>query len=189
MSNEDEECVSKPNADVQGVRIEPTFDPLFLETRVPLVPFQESKGVPAKEVLRECAQSPKPFDTHTLKRKLSCYDLKLLRERYEIPLIIKLRLPDENESANMTTPDKIGVYWDMIINGFSVPLHPFFIRVLKVYELAPAKFSPHAWCFMSFFSYQCHKLGLNPRVGWYFLSRRPKAEANLFPHPSSSNHH
>ncbi|KAK3018084.1 hypothetical protein RJ639_003373 [Escallonia herrerae] len=205
MSNVDEEYVSEPIADIQGVRIEPTFDPLFLETGVPLVPFQESRGVPAKEVLRESAQSPKPFDAHTLMSKLSSYDLKLLREHCEIPPIIKLRLPDENESANMTTIDEIGVYWDMFINGFRVSLHPFFIKVLNAYGLAPGQFSPHAWHFMSFFIYQCHKLGLNPRVrvfrwffticsitkqvGWYFLSRRPKAKANLFPHPPSSNHH
>ncbi|KAK3027137.1 hypothetical protein RJ639_042431 [Escallonia herrerae] len=202
MFNGDEECVSEPN--VQGVRIETTFDPLFLETGVPLVPFQESRGIPAREVLRESAQSPKPFDAHSLRSRLSSYDLKLLRERCEIPPAIKLRLPDENESANMTTIDEIGVYWDMFINGFRVPLHPFFIRVLKVYGLAPGQFSPHAWRFMSFFIYQCYKLGLNPRVrvfrwfftictitkqvGWYFLSRRPKAEANLFSHPPSSNH-
>ncbi|KAK3040980.1 hypothetical protein RJ639_029090 [Escallonia herrerae] len=158
MSNEDEECVSEPNVGVEGVRIEPTFDPLFLETGVPLVPFQESRGVPAREVLRESAQSPKPFDAHTLRSKLSSYDLKLLRERCEIPPIIKLRLPDENESANMTTLDEIGVYWDMFINGFRVPLHPFFIKVLKVYGLSPGQFSPHAWRFMSFFIYHCHKL-------------------------------
>ncbi|KAK3020726.1 hypothetical protein RJ639_046010 [Escallonia herrerae] len=171
MSNEDEECVSEPNAGVQGVRIEPTFDPLFLETGVPLVPFQESRGVPAREVLKESARSPKPFDAHTLRSKLSSYDLKLLRERCEIPPIIKLRLPDENESANITTLDEIGVYWDMFINGFRVSLHPFFIRVLKVYGLAPGQFSPHAWRFMSFFIYQCHKLGLNPRLRvfrWFF---------------------
>ncbi|KAK3029539.1 hypothetical protein RJ639_038498 [Escallonia herrerae] len=205
MSNVDEEYVSEPIVDIQGVRIEPTFDPLFLETGVPLVPFQESRGVPAKEVLRESAQSPKPFDAHTLRSKLSSYDLKLLCERCEIMPIIKLRLPDENESANMTTINEIGVYWDMFINGFRVPLHPFFIKVLNAYGLAPGQFLPHAWHFMSFFIYQCHKLGLNPRVrvfrcffticsitkqvGWYFLSRRPKAEANLFPHPPSSNHH
>ncbi|KAK3006861.1 hypothetical protein RJ639_016843 [Escallonia herrerae] len=205
MSNVDEEYVSEPIVDIQGVRIEPTFDPLFLETGVPLVPFQESRGVPAKEVLRESTQSPKPFDAHTLRSKLSSYDLKLLRERHEISSIIKLRLPDENESANMTTIDEIGVYWDMFINGFRVPLHPFFIKVLNAYGLTHGQFSPHAWRFMSFFIYQCHKLGLNPRVrvfrwfftifsitkqvGWYFLSQRPKAEANLFPHPPSSNHH
>ncbi|KAK3017915.1 hypothetical protein RJ639_002791 [Escallonia herrerae] len=158
------------------------------QTGVPLVPFQESRGVPAREVLRESAQSPKSFDAHSLRSKLSSYDLKLLRERCEIPPTIKLRLPDENESANMTTLDEIGVYWDMFINGFRVPLHPFVIRVLKVYGLAPDQFSPHAWRFMSSFIYQCYKLGFNPRVGWYFLSRRPKAEANLFPHPPSSNH-
>ncbi|KAK3005049.1 hypothetical protein RJ639_015946 [Escallonia herrerae] len=205
MSNVDEEYVSEPIVDIQGVRIGLTFDPLFLETGVPLVPFQESRGVPAKEVLRESAQSPKHFDAHTLRSKLSSYDLKLLREHCEIPPIIKLRLPDENESANMTTIDEIGVYWDMFINGFRVPLHHFFIKVLNAYGLVPGQFSPHAWCFMSFFIYQCHKLGLNPRVrvfrwffticsitkqvGWYFLSRRPKAKANLFPHPPSSNHH
>ncbi|KAK3007036.1 hypothetical protein RJ639_017331 [Escallonia herrerae] len=199
------EYVSEPIVDIQGVRIGPTFDPLFLEIGVPLVPFQESRGVPAKEVLRESAQSPKPFDAHTLRSKLSSYDLKLLREHCEISPIIKLRLPDENESANMTPIDEIGVYWDMFINGFRVPLHPFFIKVFNAYGLAPGQFSPHAWRFMSFFIYQCHKLGLNPRVrvfrwffticsitkqvGWYFLSRRPKAEANLFPHPPSSNHH
>ncbi|KAK3005865.1 hypothetical protein RJ639_017262 [Escallonia herrerae] len=131
VAGADEECVFGPNVHAQGVRVEPTFDPLFLETGVPLVPFQEPRGVPAKEVLRESAQSPKPFDTHTLRSKLSSYDLKLLRERCEIPPIVKLRLPEEDEYANMATIDEIGVYWDI---------------------------------------------------------RRPKAEANLFPHPPSSNH-
>ncbi|KAK3021454.1 hypothetical protein RJ639_045643 [Escallonia herrerae] len=159
-----------------GVRIEPTFDPLFLEIGVPLVPFQESRRVSAREILRESAQSPKPFDAHTLRSKLSSYDLKLLRERCEILPIIKLRLPDEHESANMTTLDEIGVYWDMFINGFRVPLHPFFIRVLKVYGLAPGQFSPHAWRFMSFFIYQCHKLGLNPRTDLEHIGKLNGAE-------------
>ncbi|KAK3005160.1 hypothetical protein RJ639_017166 [Escallonia herrerae] len=162
MSNEDEEHVSEPNADIQGVRKEPTFDPLFLETGVPLVPFQESRGSPLIKVLRESAQSPKSFDAHTLRSKLSSYDLKLLRERCEIPPIIKLRLPDKNESSNMTTIDEIGVYWDMFVNGFRVPLHPFSIKVLNAYGLAPNQFSPHAWRFISFFIYQCHKLGDPP---------------------------
>ncbi|KAK3033996.1 hypothetical protein RJ639_033281 [Escallonia herrerae] len=184
MSNEDEECVFEPNVHAQGVK--------------------EPRGVPAKEVLRESAQSPKPFDAHTLRSKLNSYDLKLLRERCEIPPIVKLRLPEEDEYANMATIDEIGVYWDMFINGFRVPLHPFFIRVLNIYGLAPGQFSPHAWRFMSFFHISMSKLGLRPRVrvfrwfftictitkqvGWYFLSRHLKAEANLFPHPPSSNH-
>ncbi|KAK3035515.1 hypothetical protein RJ639_033974 [Escallonia herrerae] len=176
MSIEDEEYVSEPIVDIQGVRIEPTFDPLFLETGVPLVPFQKSRGVPAKEVLRESAQSPKPFDAHTLRSKLSSYDLKLLRERCEIPPIIKLRLPDENESANVTTIDEIGVYWDMFINGFRVPLHPFFIKVLNAYGLAPGQFFPHAWHFMSFFIYQCHKLGLNPKTDLEHIGKLKGAE-------------
>ncbi|KAK3007236.1 hypothetical protein RJ639_015857 [Escallonia herrerae] len=204
MSNEGEEFVSELNVHTQGVRIEPTFDPLFLETGIPFVPFQESRGVPAKEVLRESAQSPKPFDAHTLRSKLSSYDLKLLREHCEILPIVKLRLPDEDESANMTTIDEIGVYLDMFINGFRVPLHPFFVKVLNAYGLAPGQLSPHAWRFMRFFIYQCHRLGLKPKVrvfrwfftictitkqvGWYFFSRHPKAQANLFPHSPSSNH-
>ncbi|KAK3033682.1 hypothetical protein RJ639_034561 [Escallonia herrerae] len=156
MSNEGEDFVSEPNVNTQGVRIEPTFDPLFLETGISLVPFQESMGIPAKEVLRESDQSAKPFDAHTLRSKLSSYDLKLLREHCEIPPIVKLRLPDEDESANMTTIDEIGVYWDMFINGFRVPLHPFFVKVLNDDGLAPGQLSPHAWHFMSFFIYQCN---------------------------------
>ncbi|KAK3004357.1 hypothetical protein RJ639_018143 [Escallonia herrerae] len=186
MSNKDEECVSEPNVGARGVRIEPTFDPLFLEIGVPLVLFQESRGVPAREALRECAQSPKPFDAHTLRSRLSNYDLKLLYERCEISPIIKLRLPDENESANMTTLDEIGVYWDMFINGFKVPIHPFFIRVLKVYGLAPGQFSPHAWRFMSFFIYQCHKLGLNPRTDLEHIEKLKGAEPLKSRYPLSN---
>ncbi|KAK2999129.1 hypothetical protein RJ639_022923 [Escallonia herrerae] len=164
MSNKVEEFVSELNVNTQGVRMEPTFDPLFLETGIPLVHFQESRGVPAKEVLRESVQSPNPFDVHTLRSKLSSYDLKLLRERCKILPIVKLRLPDEDESANMTTIDKIGVYCDMFINGIRVPFHPFFVKVLNAYGLVPDQLSPHAWRFMSFFIYQCHRLGLKPRV-------------------------
>ncbi|KAK2998288.1 hypothetical protein RJ639_024612 [Escallonia herrerae] len=131
---------------------------------MPVIPFQESKGVSVKKVLKENAQSPKPFDAHTLRSKLSSYDLKLLWERCEISPTIKLRLPDEGKSANMTAIDKISVYWDMFLNGFRVPLHPFFIKVLNAYGLAPGQFSPYAWSFISFFIYQCYKLGLRPRI-------------------------
>ncbi|KAK3009557.1 hypothetical protein RJ639_013787 [Escallonia herrerae] len=115
--------------------------------------------------LKENAQSHKPFDPHTLRSRLSSYDLKPLREHYEIPPSVRLRLPDEGESANMTTIDDIGVYWDMFINGFRVPLCPFFIKVLNAYGLAPGQFLPHAWRFISFFIYQCYRLGLRPRRG------------------------
>ncbi|KAK3014137.1 hypothetical protein RJ639_007929 [Escallonia herrerae] len=76
----------------------------------------------------------------------------------------------------MTTLDEICVYWDMFINGFRVPLHPFFIRVLKVYGLASGQYSPHAWRFMSFFIYQCHKLGLNPRTDLEHIKKLKGAE-------------
>ncbi|KAK3043076.1 hypothetical protein RJ639_001191 [Escallonia herrerae] len=110
---------------------------------------RESKGVPAKEDLTKNAQSPKPFDAHTLRRKLSSYDLKLQKDRCEILPSVKLRLPDEGESANMTIIDEIGVYGDMFINGFTVPLHLFFIEVLNAYGLALGQFSPHAWRFIN----------------------------------------
>ncbi|KAK3004774.1 hypothetical protein RJ639_019341 [Escallonia herrerae] len=54
-----------------------------IEAGIPLVPYQEARG-PAKEVLVEKGQSPKPFDSHTIRNSLSSYDLKILRERYEI---------------------------------------------------------------------------------------------------------
>ncbi|KAK3019001.1 hypothetical protein RJ639_003609 [Escallonia herrerae] len=162
MSNQDSENVFEPSD--RRVRVEPTYDPSFLEIGMPVIPFQESKGVPAKEFLTEKAQSLKPFDAHTLGSKLSSYNLKLLRERCEIPPSIKLRLPDEGESANIPTIDEISVYWEMFINGFKVSLHPFFIKVLNAYGLAPGQFLPHAWHFISFFIYQCYKLGLRPRI-------------------------
>ncbi|KAK3012404.1 hypothetical protein RJ639_012053, partial [Escallonia herrerae] len=204
MSRQEDEHVSELSRGATSVRVEPTFNPLFLEVGVPLIPYQEPRGLPAKEILASKAQSPKPFDAHTLRSRLSSYDLKILRDKYEIPSSVKLRLPGDGEVANMTTLNEIGVYYDTFVNGFRVPIHPFFIRVLNAYSLVPGQLSPHAWRFISFFIYQCHRLGLQPRlrvfrwfftictitrqVGWYFLTRRSKANANLFPRPSSSNH-
>ncbi|KAK3024360.1 hypothetical protein RJ639_043686 [Escallonia herrerae] len=45
-----------------------------------------------------------------------------------------------------------------------VPLHPFFRKMRNMYDLAPGQLSPHAWQFMSFFIYQRHKLGVEPRA-------------------------
>ncbi|KAK3008072.1 hypothetical protein RJ639_013515 [Escallonia herrerae] len=204
MSRQEDEHVSELSRGTTSVRVEPTFDPLFLEVGVPLIPYQEPRGLPVKEILASKAQSPKPFDAHTLRSRLSSYDLKILRDKYEIPSSVKLRLPGDGEVANMTTLKEIGVYYDTFVNGFRVPIHPFFIRVLNAYSLMPGQLSSHAWCFISFFIYQCHRLGLQPRlrvfrwfftictitrqVGWYFLTRCSKANANLFPHPPSSNH-
>ncbi|KAK3027186.1 hypothetical protein RJ639_042452 [Escallonia herrerae] len=204
MSRQEDEHVSELSRGATSVRVEPTFNPLFLEVGVPLIPYQEPRGLPAKEILASKAQSPKPFDAHTLRSRLSSYDLKILRDKYEIPSSVKLRLPGDGEVANMTTLNEIGVYYDTFVNGFRVPIHPFFIRVLNAYSLVPGQLSPHAWRFISFFIYQCHRLGLQPRlrvfrwfftictitrqVGWYFLTRCSKANANLFPHPPSSNH-
>ncbi|KAK3017176.1 hypothetical protein RJ639_006246 [Escallonia herrerae] len=141
------ENVSESGDEARSVRAQLTFDPSFLEVGVPLVSFQEPKGASAKEFLTDKAQSPKPFDAHTLRSRLSSYDLKILQELCEIPPSIKLRLPDNGESANMTTLNEIGVYLDMFTNGFRVPIHPFYISVLNVYGLAPGQFSPHAWRF------------------------------------------
>ncbi|KAK3017871.1 hypothetical protein RJ639_004167 [Escallonia herrerae] len=204
MSRQEDEHVSELSRGTTSVRVEPTFDPLFLEVGVPLIPYKEPRGLPAKEILASKAQSPKPFDAHTLRSRLSSYDLKILRDKYEIPSSVILRLPGDNEVVNMTTLNEIGVYYDTFVNGFRVPIHPFFIRVLNAYSLAPGQLSPHAWRFIPFFIYQCHRLGLQPRlrvfrwfftictitrhVGWYFLTRRSKANANLFPRPPSSNH-
>ncbi|KAK3015814.1 hypothetical protein RJ639_007239 [Escallonia herrerae] len=204
MSRQKDEHVSELSRGATSVRVEPTFDPLFLEVGVPLIPYQEPRGLPAKEILASKAQSPKPFDAHKLRSRLSSYDLKILRDKYEIPSSVKLRLPSDGEVANMTTLNEIGVYYDTFVNGFRVPIHPFFIRVLNAYSLAPGQLSPHTWRFISFFIYQCLRLGLQPKlrvfrwfftictitrqVGWYFLTRCSKANANLFPRPPSSNH-
>ncbi|KAK3041149.1 hypothetical protein RJ639_028628 [Escallonia herrerae] len=102
-----------------------------------------AKRALVKEVLTEKAQSRKPFDTHTLRSRLSSYDLKTLRDRCDIPPSIKLRLPDDGEAANMMTIDEIGVYYDRFINGFRVSIHPFFLRKLNAYGLALDQFSPH----------------------------------------------
>ncbi|KAK2997609.1 hypothetical protein RJ639_026557 [Escallonia herrerae] len=204
MSRQEEEHVSELSRGTASARVEPTFDPLFLEVGVPLIPYQDSQGLPAKEILADRAHSPKPFDAHTLRSRLSSYDLKILRDKCEIPPSVKLRLPGDGEAANMSTLNEIGVYYDTFVNGFRVPIHPFFIRVLNAYGLAPGQISLHAWHFISFFIFQCHRLDLQPRlrvfrwffticsitrqVGWYFLTRRSKANANLFPNPPSSNH-
>ncbi|KAK2999342.1 hypothetical protein RJ639_022749 [Escallonia herrerae] len=145
MSRQEDEHVSELSRGATSVRVKPTFDPLFLEVGVPLIPYQEPRGLPAKEILASKAQSPKPFDAHTLRSRLSSYDLKILRDKYEIPSSVKLRLPGDGEVANMTTLNEIGVYYDTFVNGFRVPIHPFFIRVLNAYSLAPDQLSPHAW--------------------------------------------
>ncbi|KAK3006264.1 hypothetical protein RJ639_017077 [Escallonia herrerae] len=81
----------------------------------------EPKGLPAKEILADKAQSPKPFDAHTLRNMLSSYDLKILRDKCEIPPSVKLRLPGDGEAAIMTTLNEIGVYYDTFVNGFRKP--------------------------------------------------------------------
>ncbi|KAK3022651.1 hypothetical protein RJ639_045417 [Escallonia herrerae] len=118
MSRQEDEHVSELSRGVTSVKVEPTFDPLFLEVGVPLIPYQEPRGLPAKEILASKARSPKPFDPHTLRSRLSSYDLKILRDKYEIPSIVKLRLPGDGEVANMTTLNEIGVYYDTFVNGF-----------------------------------------------------------------------
>ncbi|KAK3038193.1 hypothetical protein RJ639_030300 [Escallonia herrerae] len=69
----------------------PNLDSMH-KARISLVRYQEPRRAPAREVLAEKTQIPKPFDTHNLKSRHSGYDLKILRERCEIPPSIKLRV-------------------------------------------------------------------------------------------------
>ncbi|KAK3017999.1 hypothetical protein RJ639_004375 [Escallonia herrerae] len=164
MSRQEDEHVSELSTGTVFVRVEPTFDHLFLEVGVPLIPYQEPRGVRAKEILADKAQSPKSFGTHTLRSRLSSYDLKILRDKCEIPSSVKLRLPGDGEAANMTTLNEIGFTMTHLLMGLGCQYILFFIKVLNAYGLVPGQLSPHAWRFISFFIYQCHRLGLQPRL-------------------------
>ncbi|KAL2506423.1 Uncharacterized protein Adt_22044 [Abeliophyllum distichum] len=72
-------------------------------------------------------------------------DMKLLREAYKVPSDIELMLPEPNERACVPRMGCTTLHLNAFVSGMCLPLHPFFRRLLRAYDLAPTQVAPNGW--------------------------------------------
>ena len=71
--------------------------------------------------------------------------LKKIRDRYQIPDDVVLRIPDSDERACSSKYDDMALYEADFNAGLRFPLQPFMRELLDRLRLSPSQLAPNAW--------------------------------------------
>ena len=76
---------------------------------------------------------------------MSVIDEKWIRDRFQFPDSVRIRIPSDEDRACHSYADEVCFYEADFTSGLRLPVHPF-VRELFVYlRLAPAQLVPNSW--------------------------------------------
>lgn len=115
-----------------------------------------------------------------------------------------VHVPEPDDRIRVAPLDSTGFYSKAISLEVGFPVHPFFISILKFYEIAPAQLNPFAWCHMMgifliwsdldfgepslniwHHLYRTYPIKNHPQ--FYYFSRWPKGRETLIKKQTSSS--
>ena len=79
------------------------------------------------------------------------------------------RLPSMCDSAAANRPGEITIYMSSFRKGLRLPINPFFIDVLRTYQVPLSNVAPNGWRMLSAFAFFCHEMGMPPTVELFGL--------------------
>ena len=96
--------------------------------------------------------APKPLNqveseqwhTKADKSTLTVADLEAIREQYQIPAEVDLRLPTLEERPSMVKPWEFSLYEEALNGGLRLPLPQVVVDALNRLEVAPGQLMPNA---------------------------------------------
>ena len=68
-----------------------------------------------------------------------------IRNRFQFPSLVKVRISDGNDRACHSYVDKVCFYKANFVSGFHFPIHPFLRELFSHLLLAPAQLVPNSW--------------------------------------------
>ena len=93
---------------------------------------------------REEAEAPLEFDAGGEVCLLSKAEFDSLRERYQIPDDVEIRMPTEGERACWSRRSELCVNIEMFKAGFRVPVPKLVAEILKYYQVALIQLMPNS---------------------------------------------
>jgi hypothetical protein len=79
------------------------------------------------------------------------------------------RMPSAWDSAAANRPGEITIYLSSFRKGLRLPINPFFVDVLRTYEVPLSNVAPNGWRMLSAFAFFCHEMGMPPSVELFGL--------------------
>ena len=138
---------------------------------------------------REGAEAPPDFDAREEVCLVTKAEFAALRERYQIPDDVEIRMPIEGERACWSRRSELCVNIEMFRAGFRVPVPKLVWEILNFYKVAPIQLMPNSWKNLMSFIIYFRRLGAAPSLnmfrnmftlndycgsGWYYFARRPE---------------
>ncbi|XP_062090854.1 uncharacterized protein LOC133797067 isoform X2 [Humulus lupulus] len=95
--------------------------------------------------------SKRALDTseETGRSTLTLKKLGNMLKAHKLALNLKFIIPEHKERASALPKGFVAFSDSIIRSGGAFPLHPFFIKVLDYFELAPLQLSPNSWVMLS----------------------------------------
>lgn len=114
-----------------------------------------------------------------------------------LALCRRFRIPDTLTPVSATgcaasaTPadGAVCVYTAALEAGMRLPLHGFYLKLLRHYRLAPSQLTPNSWAYMAAFVLLCEDAGVEPRVSVFRYFFTICAHKNGRTGPPSGWHH
>ena len=98
---------------------------------------------------------PVEFAPLTIPSEIQEEDLVRVRELYPTSSEFQLEAPGPGDGVCFPLHDRISFYEKCFRAGVRLPLHPFFVTLLRYLEISPCALVPNAWRYICGFTAAC----------------------------------
>ena len=86
-----------------------------------------------------------PFKAWDICCTLKWKDEGRIRNRFQFPSSVKVKIPNDNDRACHSYTDKVCFYEANFVGGLRFPIHPFLRELFSHLLLAPVQLVPNSW--------------------------------------------
>ena len=96
-------------------------------------------------VIFEATSSSTPYKAWIISCSLMGKDEKRIKDRFQFPDLVKIRIPNDEESACHSYAHEVCFYEADFNSGLRFPVHPFVRELFSYLHLALAQLEPNSW--------------------------------------------
>ena len=91
-----------------------------------------------------------PYNAWNISCSLSKKDEKKIKDRFQFPGSVKIRIPSDEEKSCHSYADEVCFYEAYFTSGLCFPIHPFISELFSYLHLALAQLVPNSWRILVF---------------------------------------
>ena len=96
-------------------------------------------------VISKATSLSTPYKAWTISCSLTRKDKKRIRDRFQFPDSVKIRIPNDEQRACHSYADEVCFYEADFTSGLRFLVHPFIRELFSYLHLAPAQLMPNSW--------------------------------------------